>query len=196
MQKITRGDLRMIPRFKGYFAHRSGRIFYEANGQLREKSYRVKFHYRVIRVRQDSIYKDFKVHRLVLEAFEGVCPKGKDGLHWDDDKMNNDINNLYWGTRSQNEIDRLRNGRHVKKGTHSVDLKREVKASFPAMSIYAISKKFDLNPGTVHYIVHNWSDNECYRKITGHNGTSTEDRVETQGKVCGSNLSTTTKGLW
>lgn len=53
-----------------------------------------------------------KVHRLVLEAFVGPCPEGMEGLHRDDDPMNNDLANLRWGTRSDNLHDAVRNGRH------------------------------------------------------------------------------------
>lgn len=52
------------------------------------------------------------VHRLVLEAFEGPCPPGMEALHADDDPSNNRRTNLRWGTRSENTIDKVRNGRH------------------------------------------------------------------------------------
>lgn len=50
------------------------------------------------------------VHRLVLEAFIGPCPKGMETLHHDDVKSNNRLDNLRWGTRKENVADRLRNG--------------------------------------------------------------------------------------
>jgi HNH endonuclease/NUMOD4 motif len=52
------------------------------------------------------------VHQLVLEAFVGPCPEGLNGLHWDDDRSNNHISNLYWGTQSENMFDSVRNNRH------------------------------------------------------------------------------------
>lgn len=52
------------------------------------------------------------VHRLVLEAFVGPCPKDSMALHWDDDKSNNYLSNLRWGTRSENSEDSVRNGTH------------------------------------------------------------------------------------
>ena len=53
-----------------------------------------------------------RVHRLVLEAFVGPAPDGMDGCHRDDDKDNNTLDNLYWGTRAENMADQVRNGRH------------------------------------------------------------------------------------
>lgn len=52
------------------------------------------------------------IHRLVLEAFVGPCPEGQEVLHWDDDPTNNTLGNLRYGTRSENLLDKVRNGRH------------------------------------------------------------------------------------
>lgn len=52
------------------------------------------------------------VHILVLEAFIGPRPEGMLGLHRDDDKSNNTVENLYWGTYSDNAADAVRNGTH------------------------------------------------------------------------------------
>lgn len=52
------------------------------------------------------------VHLLVLEAFVGPRPEGLFGLHKDDDRSNNSLSNLYYGTSQQNWADRKRNGRY------------------------------------------------------------------------------------
>lgn len=49
-------------------------------------------------------------HVLVLEAFVGPRPKGHQACHWDDDKTNNHLSNLRWGTPSENAKDSIRNG--------------------------------------------------------------------------------------
>lgn len=46
------------------------------------------------------------VHRLVAAAFLGVCPAGLEVRHRDDDGANNAIENLVYGTRSQNNRDK------------------------------------------------------------------------------------------
>lgn len=52
------------------------------------------------------------VHRLVLEAFVGPCPEGMETCHRNGVKTDNRVENLYWGTSSENNDDIVRHGRH------------------------------------------------------------------------------------
>lgn len=52
------------------------------------------------------------VHTLVLEAFVGPRPEGLEARHHDDVREHNYPSNLVWGTRSENNYDRVRNGGH------------------------------------------------------------------------------------
>lgn len=62
---------------------------------------------------KEGVCRDFPIHALVLEAFVGPRPEGAVTCHWDDDPTNNQLNNLRWGTASENLFDRVRNGRHT-----------------------------------------------------------------------------------
>jgi hypothetical protein len=50
------------------------------------------------------------VHRLVLEAFIGPCPKGMEACHKDGVASNNYVCNLRWGTRQSNADDSKKHG--------------------------------------------------------------------------------------
>jgi hypothetical protein len=50
------------------------------------------------------------VHRLVLEAFVGLCPEGMQCCHNDGNPANNALSNLRWDTPKANQADRLRHG--------------------------------------------------------------------------------------
>jgi hypothetical protein len=52
------------------------------------------------------------IHLMMLEAFVGPRPLGMMGLHKDDNPSHNLIENLYWGTRTDNALDSVRNGMH------------------------------------------------------------------------------------
>ena len=46
--------------------------------------------------------KNYKIARLVCEAFSGPCPEGYVCMHLDEDSRNNRANNLAWGTQKEN----------------------------------------------------------------------------------------------
>ena len=52
------------------------------------------------------------VHRIVLETFVGEAPAGMQACHWNDDPEDNRLENLRWGTPSDNMLDKVRNGKH------------------------------------------------------------------------------------
>lgn len=51
-------------------------------------------------------------HVMVLESFVGARPEGLLGLHRDGNPANCRLDNLYWGTLSQNSLDAVRHGTH------------------------------------------------------------------------------------
>lgn len=52
----------------------------------------------------------YLVHRLVLEAFVGPCPKGMEACHNDGNPRNNCLENLRWDTPQNNNADKHRHG--------------------------------------------------------------------------------------
>jgi DNA-binding XRE family transcriptional regulator len=59
---------------------------------------------------KNKIIKRYNIHRLILEAFVGPCPIGKEACHNDGNRENYSIENLRWGTRKENFEDRTRHG--------------------------------------------------------------------------------------
>lgn len=51
-------------------------------------------------------------HRLILTAFKGPCPDGLEGCHNNGVPDDNRLENLRWGTRSENTYDKIEHGRH------------------------------------------------------------------------------------
>lgn len=52
------------------------------------------------------------VHQLVSAAFIGPRPQGMEICHYDDCRTNNALTNLRYAPRSENTLDRVRNGIH------------------------------------------------------------------------------------
>jgi hypothetical protein len=57
--------------------------------------------------------RSFQVHRLVMAAFVGPCPDGMEVCHNDGNHLNNRLENLRYGTRSDNQYDRVKHGTHT-----------------------------------------------------------------------------------
>lgn len=51
-----------------------------------------------------------RLHRMVLEAFIGPCPKGMEVRHLNGDPADNRLSNLMYGTRSENMLDTVEHG--------------------------------------------------------------------------------------
>jgi len=58
------------------------------------------------------------IHRLVLEAFVGPCPKGCEACHNDGDTFNNHLSNLRWDTRKNNFADKKKHGTWQGRSSH------------------------------------------------------------------------------
>jgi NUMOD4 motif/HNH endonuclease len=68
--------------------------------------------YLQVTLSKDGEHTTHRVHILVLTAFRGLCPPGKEGAHDDGDKDNCRLDNLFWKTRAENIRDVVRHGRH------------------------------------------------------------------------------------
>jgi HNH endonuclease/NUMOD4 motif-containing protein len=99
-----------IPGYDGYSASTFGRIRKDFTTERSPrgilKGCTEKIGYIVHRIKRRNI----RAHVLVLTAFSGYCPDGLYGLHKNDNKGDNRLSNLYWGTQSSNMKDRYNNG--------------------------------------------------------------------------------------
>ncbi len=62
--------------------------------------------YPMVSLTKNSVGHSFYVHKLVITAFVGQRPDGMECRHVDGDRMNPNLNNLAWGTPSENQRDR------------------------------------------------------------------------------------------
>ena len=104
------------------------------------------------------------MHRLVLEAFSGAVPVGTVGCHRDDDTQNNMLENLYWGTYSENLTDAVRNGKRTHHGQRKSLTESEVQIIRERAKIgetqKSIAADVGVHPSSVSLIVNG--------KVWGH----------------------------
>lgn len=62
--------------------------------------------YSFVILSMEGIKTQMYIHKLVMQAFVGDCPDGYEVRHMDGNPSNNNLNNLRYGTHSQNMLDK------------------------------------------------------------------------------------------
>lgn len=107
-----------------------------------------------------------KVHKLVAEAFLGVCPIGCEVNHKDGNKTNNHANNLEYITKKENNDHATRMGLHARGASHGLarltpkDV-RQIRLDYSSgrFTQRLIGEKFGVSQRTIFTIVNGitWS---------------------------------------
>ncbi len=116
-----------VPDFEGYQVSNFGRV--RSLGRLSQdgKQLRLRIlrpspkpngYMRVTLTKLDGSYSQPYVHRLVLKAFIGEPEPHQVCCHGDGDRSNNNLNNLRWGTESENQLDRVKHGTDIRGDKH------------------------------------------------------------------------------
>ena len=71
-----------------------------------------------INLSKDGQRRSYAVHGLVLAAFVGPRPEGQECRHLDGNRANAALENLVWGTSTENKADMARHGTVLKGETH------------------------------------------------------------------------------
>lgn len=163
---------RKIPVGNDYFAREDGSIISRKHGKFRKMSisYNKQNGYYSVRIGYEiNKYKTYYVHQLVMLAFAGVVPKGMEVRHFDGDRSNNRFDNLSYGTRRENHLDKKRHGtsidgerNHMAKLTQSDvnDIRAMYVKGKRGFGYISISKKYDVQSSTIQKIINReiWND--------------------------------------
>lgn len=104
---------RAIPGFDGYEVSDLGRVVSHRKGRTRVLRGSVnRDGYRDVGLYRDGQLSIHRVHRVVGWVFLGPMPSGMQTRHLDGDKLNNRLDNLAYGSASQNTRDQLAHGTH------------------------------------------------------------------------------------
>lgn len=154
------GNVRSLDRIVKYQRNGSiiGRVY---AGRLLNPSTRESGHLIVGlgRLNGKRVYKE--VHVIVLEAFRGPRPPNLESLHGDGIPSNNKLENLQWGTRSQNSIDALQHGarasgeRHFRAKLTDEDVRLIRSDLAGKISYQKIADRFGVKKATIAQIIQN-----------------------------------------
>lgn len=113
------------------------------------------------------------VHRLVLDAFVGPKPPGHEGCHGDGNPANNRLDNLRWGTRSDNVQDAVRHGTH---GTWTKKLARSPRAMLNPDTVIQIKRRLSTGASCAEIAPEfGVTRSAIYRIREGHNWADVRD---------------------
>ena len=163
-------ELKIIPRFPNYAISKDGRVWSKTRednrGHRQEgqwmKSAALKSVYVDINLHQLGIRHTLKIHSLILETYVGPCPTGMECRHLNGIRGDNRLDNLCWGTRSENQKDRIQHNtsnRGERNGLAKLT-ERDVR-----MIVYIyqtglfstqeeIANIFNINQGTISGVIH------------------------------------------
>jgi predicted XRE-type DNA-binding protein len=105
-----------INNFPNYFIDKHGNIFSTKKKKNFKKMtpFKMTSGYLMVKLWKGSKTYPKSVHRLVLEAFIGLCPEGMEACHNNGVKTDNRLDNLRWDTLSNNQLDRVRHGTDIR----------------------------------------------------------------------------------
>lgn len=107
----------------------------------------------VVLTRDGKTKKTRAIHRLVLEAFAGPCPRGMEACHNNGDREDNRLSNLRWDTRKNNHADKHRHGTISRGSQVSHLVESEVlRIRSDPRTYRAIADDFGIGLATVHNI--------------------------------------------
>ena len=99
-----RESWKIIENYPDYAVSNCGRVKNISSGHILKLFENHQGYLRVGLYRDGQNLKSFTVHRLVLTAFMGPCPEGKECNHKDGVKTNNRVNNLEWISHAENNL--------------------------------------------------------------------------------------------
>ena len=104
--------LKEIPNHPGYSITRDGRVWSErCYGRWLKPWFSLGYPTVGLYIYDKQIH--YTIARLVLTTYVGPCPNGMECRHLDGNRLNSKLNNLCWGTRTENSQDATHHGTQV-----------------------------------------------------------------------------------
>ncbi len=142
-----------------YFITEDGKVF---RNKKELKIY--KGNYSTLKLSINNVAKTRAVHRLVAETYIPNPENKPEVNHWDGDTHNNNVNNLFWVTTSENQrhkhdiLNKCNGENHGQSKLTKKQIEYIRKNYTPKHKQYGmngLARTFNMNAGTIHSIIHN-----------------------------------------
>jgi len=172
--------MKPCPSWPGYYADQEGRVFSDKPirmskqpGQLHELKPSIDLNgYPSCCLSIKNFHKSIRVHTMVLDAFVGPRPVEKECRHLDGNRQNNRLENIRWGTMTDNQRDRARHGTVTrmcgeKNGFAKLtwplvaQIRNEYRKNVRGFTTPALAKKFHVSYSAIWYVIKRktWREN-------------------------------------
>lgn len=139
--------------FPHYVLFIDGTIFSDYGFHYTKVKTRLMTGYIYVDLNNNNKRKTYTIHRLIAEHFIDNTNNFPCVLHKNDDKLDNTLENLYFGTQKDNMCDKFKNGRHI---VRIPDVTKtaiyETINLFPNISTADLSRRFGISTGSVRKI--------------------------------------------
>ena len=136
-----------IPEYKGFYSiTRSGKIKNDRTGHILS-FYINKKGYKCIDLSTNGKRHKCRLHQLLANTFIGEQKKGLCVRHLDGNSLNNSIENLAYGTQSDNEKDSVKHGTHYRNCKITPDIARKI--AMDKRPYKLIASDFNLSPNYI-----------------------------------------------
>ena len=174
--------VKQIPDYNDYLISENGDVFSNKFGKIRKlKSFKTGYNcYLSVKLFSNGEFKQEKVHRLVLMAFDRMPKNGEQCRHFpDNDRSNNHYKNLQWGSAQENNEDmwkfhktgKIPDNSNEKNGSCKLTDKEvlEIRQLYMTgkFNQYELADKYCVNQSNISFIVRNKT-----RKERGRNEKS------------------------
>lgn len=158
---VCNGSWRVVSGFPKYFISSLGRIKNSDTQAFLKPMINPKG-YPTVCLYNKGRKKFFRIHQLVLAAFKGPKPKGKESAHLDGDKLNNTLHNLCYATnldnvRHQKLHDKTARGERHWRAKLTETQVREIFSIFnpkdPKFTAASLAKKYGVHRDSIHNIL-------------------------------------------
>lgn len=92
---------------------------------------------------------NFLIHRLVMLAFVGPCPEGKEVCHNDNNPSNNCLSNLRYDTRHSNRVDLIFEGHQGRQKLSVTDVREIRERLSRGERVSALAKEYHVCHSTI-----------------------------------------------
>jgi hypothetical protein len=163
--------MKKILDFEGYSITEDGIVFSHLRNKFKNHFY-LKNGYLMVSLTKNKRQKNYSIHYLMAITYIGEKPSpSHQVMHLDNNKENNTIANLKWGTPRENHMDKKNHGTFQegeKHGMHKLTAEKVLQIRASNLPLVHFAKLFNVTPEAISYAKYKgWRSLESSNRAEG-----------------------------